>query len=133
MGTLTIGRLADEAGVSIDTVRFYERRGLLPEPERTPSGYRSYSDEDIWRLRFILRAKELGFTLREVAELLDHVAAGNGDAAAAVRAASAAKIDALAAQQADLAETSERLRRLVAVCDEGDDEECTALRGERTA
>ena len=121
MATLTIGRLADAAGVSIDTVRFYERRGLLPEPARTAGGYRSYSDEDTWRLRFILRAKDLGFTLREIADLLD---AQGG--AGAVQAAAAAKLQVLADEQAALAATSDRLRRLVELC-EDDDEGCASL------
>ena len=116
MATLTIGRLADEVGVSIDTVRFYEKRGLLPEPARTAGGYRAYSPEDTWRLRFILRAKELGFTLREIADLLD----GEGGAEA-VRAAAASKLEAVAAQQAELAALTERLGRLVELCDDGDD------------
>lgn len=71
---VTIGGLAAELGVSIDTVRYYERRGLLPEPERTGAGYRLYGDEDRWRLAFILRAKHLGFTLRESVGLLEQVA-----------------------------------------------------------
>lgn len=69
--TLTIGRLAERAEVGIDTVRFYERRGLLPEPARTPSGYRVYSKNTVARLRFIRRAKSLGFTLDEIAILLN--------------------------------------------------------------
>jgi MerR family copper efflux transcriptional regulator len=120
VATLTIGRLADEVGVSIDTVRFYEKRGLLPQPARTAGGYRAYSPEDTWRLRFILRAKELGFTLREIRELLD------GGGADAVRAAAAAKLQDLAVQQAELAAVGDRLRRLVEVCDE-DDDDCATL------
>lgn len=71
MQTLTIGKVANQAGVGIDTVRFYERQGLLPEAQRTESGYRLYSPGDIDRLRFIRRAKTLGFSLEEIAELLD--------------------------------------------------------------
>ena len=74
--TLTIGRLADRAEVGIDTIRFYERRGLLPEPERTPSGYRVYSESTIARLLFIRRAKSLGFSLDEVSTLLRFQDAG---------------------------------------------------------
>lgn len=70
MNRLTIGRLAAAAGVGIDTVRFYERAGLLPEPQRTGSGYRSYGPDDVSRLQFIRRAKALGFALDEIAELL---------------------------------------------------------------
>jgi Hg(II)-responsive transcriptional regulator len=68
--TLTIGKLAKQSGVGIDTVRFYERQGLLPEARRTEGGYRAYSAADVDRLRFIRRAKALGFTLGEIAELL---------------------------------------------------------------
>lgn len=70
MVTMTIGRLAKTAGVNIDTIRYYERNGLLPMPARRASGYREYSSADVSRLRFILRAKDLGFTLAEIAELL---------------------------------------------------------------
>src|SRR5688572_13449920 len=70
MPSMTIGRLAKEAGVNIDTIRYYERNGLIPEPVRRASGYREYEVADVRRLRFIVRAKDLGFTLAEIAELL---------------------------------------------------------------
>jgi Hg(II)-responsive transcriptional regulator len=70
MADMTIGKLARNAGVSIDTVRFYERRGLIDEPLRTHSNYRIYPKEDVNRLRFIKRAKDLGFSLSEIKELL---------------------------------------------------------------
>ncbi len=70
MPTMTIGRLAKQAGVNIDTIRYYERNGLIPEPLRRASGYREYELSDVERLRFILRAKDLGFTLAEIGELL---------------------------------------------------------------
>lgn len=70
--TLTIGKLARRAKVGVETIRFYEREALLPEPERDPSsGYRRYPESIVARLQFIARAKELGFTLRETRELLD--------------------------------------------------------------
>ncbi|MFV1978869.1 MAG: heavy metal-responsive transcriptional regulator, partial [Myxococcota bacterium] len=68
---MTIGKLAKRAGVGVETIRFYERKGLLPEPPRRYSGYREYPESAIDRVRFIRRAKELGFTLREVGELLE--------------------------------------------------------------
>jgi len=68
---LTIGRLAAAAGVTTDTVRFYERAGLLPHVARTAGGYRLYADKDVERLRFIRRAKAFGFTLKEIRSLLD--------------------------------------------------------------
>ncbi|MGH8111063.1 MAG: heavy metal-responsive transcriptional regulator [Rhodanobacteraceae bacterium] len=66
----SIGTVARRAGVGIDTIRYYERRGLLPPVQRRASGYRDYRAETIERLRFIRRAKELGFTLEEIRELL---------------------------------------------------------------
>ncbi len=70
MQTLTIGKVARQAGVGVETVRFYEREGLITEPMRSGSGYRQYPEEAVSRIRFIRRAKELGFALREVRELL---------------------------------------------------------------
>ena len=67
---MQIGQLATQAGVAIDTVRYYERQGLLPPPERRASGYRQYGQDDISRLRFIRRAKDLGFSLQEIQDLL---------------------------------------------------------------
>ncbi len=67
---MKIGEVAKAAGVGIDAVRFYEREGLLPEPARRPSGYRVYSPDAVMDLRFIKRAKELGFSLKEISELL---------------------------------------------------------------
>lgn len=70
MKHLTIGQVAKGAGIGVETVRFYEREGLLEEPERRPSGYRQFNERIVVRLRFIRRAKELGFTLKEIKELL---------------------------------------------------------------
>lgn len=70
MKSLTIGRLAREAGVNLETVRFYERRGLLPRPPRSASGYRLFPKDAARRLRFIRRAQELGFSLAEIRDLL---------------------------------------------------------------
>lgn len=64
------GELAKQAGVNVQTVRFYERQGLLPEPPRRESGYRIYSSGDLHRLRFIRQAKVLGFSLKEIATIL---------------------------------------------------------------
>ena len=70
MNSLTIGKVAKGAGLGIETVRFYEREGLIDPPARTESNYRIYLQRDILRLRFIKRAKNLGFTLKEIKELL---------------------------------------------------------------
>ena len=70
METLSIGQVARRAGVGVETVRFYEREGLLEEPPRRASGYRQYPEEVVKRIGFIKRAKELGFSLKEITELL---------------------------------------------------------------
>ena len=70
METLTIGQVAKRSGVKIETIRFYEREALIAPPARSDSGYRKYPLETVRRIRFIRRAKELGFTLKEIAELL---------------------------------------------------------------
>jgi len=67
---LTIGKVAQRAGVGVETIRFYERQGLISEPPRKDSGYRLYSPDAVARIRFIRKAKELGFSLKEIKELL---------------------------------------------------------------
>jgi MerR family mercuric resistance operon transcriptional regulator len=67
---VTIGRLARQVGINLETVRFYERKGLLPKPPRSASGYRLFPAEAVRRLKFIKRAQELGFSLKEIRELL---------------------------------------------------------------
>lgn len=70
MSALLIGQVARQTGVSVETIRFYERQGLIQEPPRRPSGYRQYDSNDIHRLTFIQQAKTLGFSLQEIGELL---------------------------------------------------------------
>src|SRR5256714_32011 len=70
MEILSIGQVARRAGVGVETVRFYEREGLLEEPPRRASGYRQYSEQVVTRLHFIKRAQQLGFSLKEITELL---------------------------------------------------------------
>ena len=70
MGIFTIGQVAKKAGVGVETIRFYEREGLLEEPPRRASGYRLYSEQVVKRIYFIKRAKLLGFSLKEITELL---------------------------------------------------------------
>ncbi len=70
MDGLSIGKLAAASGFGVETLRFYEREGLLPEPPRTASGYRVYPVDSVPRMRFVRRAKELGFSLQEIRELL---------------------------------------------------------------
>lgn len=70
MSSLKIGEVAKRAEVGVETIRFYEREGLLAQPQRRPSGYRQYDETVVDRIRFIRRVKELGFTLQEIKELL---------------------------------------------------------------
>ena len=70
MNMLSIGQVARRAGVGVETVRYYEREGLLEEPPRRASGYRQYSEHVVKRLHFIKRAQKLGFSLKEITELL---------------------------------------------------------------
>jgi DNA-binding transcriptional MerR regulator len=78
MTAMKIGEVAKRSGTGIETIRFYEREGLLLQPARRPSGYRQYDDSTIERLEYIRRAKELGFTLAEIRELLDLSFASQG-------------------------------------------------------
>ncbi len=89
--TMKIGQVASGAGVNVQTVRYYERRGLLPKAPRTPGGYRTYDPEVVARLRFIKRAQDLGFSLEEITELLG-LRVEHGAACAAVEVKAKDKI-----------------------------------------
>ena len=115
MDRMKIGTLARQADVAIDTVRYYERQGLLPAPERTESGYRSYAPGDVARLRFIRRAKTLGFTLGEIRELLELTGRREQDMAG-VKSAAIQKLADVDARIAELQRMRGGLERLVASC-----------------
>ncbi len=115
MGTLTIGHLAKEAGVHLETVRYYERRGLLPKPPRSLSGYRLYPAEAARRLRFIQRAKELGFSLNEIKELLS-LRVSPGTRRAAIRLRAEAKIADIQTKIQSLESIQKTLRELTKAC-----------------
>ncbi|MEE4185822.1 MAG: heavy metal-responsive transcriptional regulator [Gammaproteobacteria bacterium] len=112
--SLTIGRVAKLAGVGIDTVRFYERRGLLPEARRSAAGYRQYAAGTIDRLQFIRRAKALGFSLEEIGTLLD--LQDNGGSKSAVKAITARKLAQIDAKLADLSRMRSVLHNLHQDC-----------------
>jgi len=115
---LTIGQLAKAAGVNVQTVRYYERRRLLIPTDRKPSGYRLYGDEALGRLRFIKNAQALGFTLREVADLLNlrfTSMARCGD----VQKKALAKLEQVEAKMRDLRALSRALRSLISTCQAG--------------
>lgn len=112
---LLIGDVASEAGVNIQTLRYYERRGLIPAPKRSASGYRQYSSEAVRLVTFIKRAQELGFTLREVQELLKLRAPGPKRRVAA-RAAAEAKLRDIDEKMRDLGAMRGALMTLVSTC-----------------
>jgi DNA-binding transcriptional MerR regulator len=124
MAGLTIGKFAASEGISVETVRFYQRKGLLPQPERAASGFREYSQADQWRLAFIRRARMLGFTLGEISDLLGPAQARSTDE---ITRAAQAKLGALSTQIAGLIAQQCRLRRLIQVCAHGDKDDCVAL------
>jgi len=115
MATMTIGRLAKRVGVNIDTIRYYERNGLIPEAVRRASGYREYEAADVRRLRFILRAKDLGFTLAEIGELLD-LRVDPTKSCADVRTVGRAKMADIESKMLDLARIQAALTELVRTC-----------------
>ncbi|HHQ47612.1 MAG TPA: MerR family transcriptional regulator [Acidobacteria bacterium] len=127
METMTIGRLARAAGVGVETIRYYERKGLIPEPPRTYSGYRKYPEEAVTRLRFIRRAKDLGFTLREIGELLE-LRADESTTCDVVRARAAAKVADIEERIRSLEAMKTALERLAAECPaSGPAKECPIL------
>jgi MerR family copper efflux transcriptional regulator len=127
MDSVTIGQLAKAAGVGVETVRFYEREGLLAEPPRRRSGYRQYPREAIARIRFIRRAKDLGFTLKEITELLE-LRIDPDKSCADVRALAKAKIADVDAKIEDLTRIKAALETLARACrGKGPTSECPIL------
>ncbi len=112
---MKIGELAHRTGVPIDTVRYYERQGLLPQPERQPSGYRRYRSSDVTRLRFVRRAKALGFTLEEIRELLA-LSGRREDDMGSLKAAAEHKLADIEAKLAELVRIRDGLRTLIEAC-----------------
>lgn len=115
-GLLTIGRTARIAKIGIPTVRFYERAGLLPKPARSASNYRLYPDEVIARIRFIRRAQQLGFTLKEIRDLLS-LRASRRTSCAEVRSRARVKIADIEKRIRSLRQMSRALAKLAEECD----------------
>ncbi len=113
--SMTIGKLAKAADVAIDTVRYYEREGLLPKPHRTASGYRVYAEDSVRRLRFIRRAKALGFQLSDIASLLRLT--DNDGASASVRALTLQHLELVNHKIEDLLNVRDALQTLADRCD----------------
>jgi MerR family mercuric resistance operon transcriptional regulator len=115
MGGLTIGEVAERAKVHVETMRYYERRGLLVSPPRSSANYRLYPEDTVRRVRFIKRAQELGFSLKEIEELLSLRAAPEAGCAA-VRGHAEAKIKDIGAKIGSLTAMKSGLAKLVTEC-----------------
>lgn len=112
---LTIGQVAAAADVNIQTIRYYERRGLFAAPRRTPAGYRAYATEAVSRLRFIKHAQELGFSLKEIQDLLG-LRVRQGAACDVVGRKIRRKIELVQERIGDLQRLKRTLERLAAAC-----------------
>lgn len=127
MKGLTIGKVAKRGEVNIETVRYYERQGLIPPPPRRESGYREYPEETVKRIRFIKRAQELGFSLKEVAELLA-LRVGPETTCGEIRKVAEAKITDIEGKMRTLQSMREVLTKLAAACSgRGPTSECPIL------
>ena len=115
MEDLTIGKLARRAQVNVETVRYYERRGLIARPPRPRSGYRRYAEETVGRIRFVKRAQDLGFSLGEVAELLA-LRVDPETTCADVRSQAEAKIADIEDKLRELSRMKRALKQLAASC-----------------
>lgn len=115
MEGFTTAKLAKEGGVNVETIRYYERHGLLPKAPRTPSGYRKFSADYVIRLRFIRHAQELGFTLKEVKDLLA-LRVKHGSSCAAVRRKAESKIADIDEKIRHLHSIREALVRMASTC-----------------
>lgn len=113
---LTIGRLADSAEVNVETVRYYQRRGLMREPTRPIGSVRRYSDHDVKRIRFIKRAQQLGFTLEEVTNLLK---LEDGRSCRETERLAQQKLVLVQARIADLQRMRKTLQELIGRCESG--------------
>ena len=111
---LTIGRLARAAGVNVESVRYYQRRGLVAEPDRPLNSVRRYSEDSVKRIRFIKRAQDLGFTLAEITNLL---ALEDGRSCRETRELAGRKLAIVESRLTDLNRLRKTLRELIARCD----------------
>ncbi len=116
MSELKIGQLATASNISVETIRYYEREGLLPAPKRRRSGYRVYGDEFLTRLGFISRAKKLGFSLKEIRELLALADDPQGDNHA-VKSICEHHLEELEQKISDLTNMREAVSKLAEQCD----------------
>ena len=124
---LAIGELSGRTGVNIETVRYYEKIGLVPPPARTEGGHRAYEDAHVARLTFVRRARELGFTLDEVRSLLKLVDGEHSRRCADVRAVTVEHLDDVRQKIRDLKRLERTLSVIVARCEGGTVPECPII------
>ena len=124
MTSMTIGTLARQAGVGVETVRYYQRRGLLHEPERPYGGIRRYAESDLRRLRFIRHARELGFSLDEAGELLQ---LDDGIECEEAQRIAGEKLDRIAQQIEQLERISDTLQALLEQCRDRETARCPMI------
>jgi len=122
---LTIGRLAFHSGVNIETIRYYERIGLVPAPPRSAGGHRHYAAADLARLAFIRRGRELGFSLDEIKSLL--TLAERGGSCGEVRAITLGHLERIRAKLADLERMAEVLTTIATECEGGTVPDCPII------
>ena len=122
---IAIGELSRRTGCNIETVRYYERIGVLPKPSRRGT-YRRYDSEDVGRLAFVRRARELGFTLDEIRALMA-LSAGGQETCANVREIAATHLAAIQAKIVDLRAMEHVLAQAVCACDQGGMPECPVI------
>ena len=123
---MRISEAAERAGVNVQTLRYYERRGLLPKPSRRPSGYREFRDDAVRLVRFIKRAQELGFSLDEVETLLE-LRRQSGRNRKQIRAIASQRIQHIDQKIAELGRMRAALEHLIHSCHEGRTLECPII------
>ena len=127
MKQFTIGQVATQAGIKVETIKFYQRRGLIEQPPRPESGYRTYPTETVRQIHFILRAKELGFSLQEIRELLG-LRVTSGTSCSEIKVRAEAKLANIQQKQRVLARMETILRQLAIACQgQGPLSECPIL------
>lgn len=116
---MTVGELAKKARVNVETLRYYERRSILPKPTRTTSGYRIYGEEDVRRIRFVKQAQAMGFRLNEISELMS-LAVDDPLTCDEVREQAESKLTEIDRKLSDLRRVRKTLVRLIKSCQTGD-------------
>ena len=126
MQTLTIGQLAQATGVGIETIRYYERKGIMAEAARAGNGRRIYHESDVKQLSFIKRCRSLGFTLKEIESLLRLVGTGEYTCEK-IHQMTVQHVDDVAGKIADLRRIEQALKEMAAQCDRGKVPDCPII------